>query len=55
LNYRIKRVTETAESNEITLQISSLDMAIYEKVKNELSNRYKTVEISIIDNARVIT
>ena len=55
LNYRIKRVTETSERNEITLQVPSLDMAIYEKIKNELSNRYQTVEISIIDNARVIT
>ena len=55
LNYRVKRVTETSERNEITLQVPSLDMAIYEKVKNELSNRYQTVEISIIDNARVIT
>ena len=55
LNYRIKRVTETSERNEITLQVPSLDMAIYEKVKDGLSNRYQTVEISIIDNARVIT
>ena len=55
LNYRIKRVTETSERNEITLQVPSLDMTTYEKVKNELSNRYQTVEISIIDNARVIT
>ena len=55
LNYRIKRVTETSERNEITLQVPKLDMAIYEKIKNELSNRYQTVEISIIDNARVIT
>ena len=55
LNYRINRVTETSERNEITLQVPSLDMAIYEKVKNELSNRYQIVEISIIDNARVIT
>ncbi len=55
LNYRIKRVTETSERSEITLQVPSLDMAIYEKVKNELSNRYQIVEISIIDNARVIT
>ena len=55
LKYRIKRVTETSERNEITLQVSELDMAIYEKVKTELSNRYQTVEISIIDNARVIT
>ena len=55
LSYRIKRVTETSERNEITLQVPSLDMAIYEKVKDGLSNRYQTVEISIIDNARVIT
>jgi len=55
LNYRIKRVTETSERNEITLQVPRLDMTTYEKVKNELSNRYQTVEISIIDNARVIT
>ena len=55
LNYRIKRVTETSERNEITLQVPELDMATYEKVKTELSNRYQTVEISIIDNARVIT
>ena len=55
LNYRIKRVTETSERNEITLQVPSLDFAIYEKFKHELANRYQTVEISIIDNARVIT
>ena len=55
LNYRVKRVTETSERNEITLQVPKLDMAIYEKVKTELSNRFRTVEISIIDNARVIT
>ena len=55
LNYRVKRVTETSERNEITLQVPKLDMAIYEKIKNELSNRYQTIEISIIDNARVIT
>ncbi|MDB3945728.1 DUF4956 domain-containing protein [Gammaproteobacteria bacterium] len=55
LKYLIKRVTETSERNEITLQVPELDMAIYEKVKTELSNRYQTVEISIIDNARVIT
>jgi uncharacterized membrane protein YhiD involved in acid resistance len=55
LKYRIKRVTETSERNEITLQVPELDMAIYEKVKTELSNRYQTTEISIIDNARVIT
>ena len=55
LKYRIKRVTETSERNEITLQVPELDMVIYEKVKNELSNRYQTVEISIIDNARLIT
>jgi uncharacterized membrane protein YhiD involved in acid resistance len=55
LNYRYKRVTETSERNEITLQVPSLDMTTYEKVKKELSNRYQTVEISIIDNARVIT
>ena len=55
LKYRIKRVTETSERNEITVQVPELDMVIYEKVKNELSNRYQTVEISIIDNARVIT
>ena len=40
---------------EITLQIARLDMVIYEKVKKELTNRYQMVEISIIDNARVIT
>jgi uncharacterized membrane protein YhiD involved in acid resistance len=55
LKYRIKRVTETSERNEITLQVPELDMVIYEKVKTVLSNRYQTVEISIIDNARVIT
>ena len=55
LNYRIKRVTEIDGRTEITLQVPSLDMAIYEKVKTELSSRFRTVEISIIDNARVIT
>ena len=55
LKYRIKRVTEIEGRNEITLQLPNLDMAIYEKVKTELSNRYQTAEISMIDNARVIT
>jgi uncharacterized membrane protein YhiD involved in acid resistance len=55
LRYRVKRVTEIEGRNEITLQVPSLDMAIYEKVKHELSDRYQTSEISIIDNARVIT
>ena len=55
LKYRIKRVTEIAGRHEITLQLPNLDMTAYEKVKKELSSRYQTVEISIIDNARVIT
>jgi uncharacterized membrane protein YhiD involved in acid resistance len=55
LKYRIKRTTEIEGRTEITLQIATLDMAIYEKVKTELSSRYQMVEISIIDNARVIT
>ena len=55
LKYRIKRVTEIEGRSEITLQIARLDMAIYEKVKSELSSHYQTAEISIIDNARVIT
>jgi len=55
LKYRIKRVTETEGRTEITLQVPTLEISIYEKVKHALSNRYQTVEISIIDNARVIT
>jgi len=55
LKYRIKRVTETEGGTEITLQVPTLEISIYEKVKHALSNRYQTVEISIIDNARVIT
>ena len=55
LKYRIKRVTETEGQSEITIQLSKLDMTIYENVKAELSRRYQTIEISIIDNARVIT
>lgn len=55
LKYRLKRVTEIEGRSEITLQITRLDMVIYEKVKKELTNRYQMLEISIIDNARVIT
>ena len=55
LKYRIKRVTETEDQNEITIQLSKLDMTIYEEMKSALSHRYQTVEMSIIDNARVIT
>ena len=55
LKYRIKRVTEAEGQSEITIQLSKLDMTLYEKVKTELSRRYQTIEVSIIDNARVIT
>jgi hypothetical protein len=55
LKYRIKRVTETEGRTEITLQVPTLEISIYEKVKHALSDRYQAVEISIIDNARVIT
>ena len=55
LKYRIKRITEVEGRSEITLQVSTLDMAIYEKVKNKLSKQFDFVEISMIDNARVIT
>ena len=55
LKYRFKRVSEYAGRHEITLQLASLKMPVYEQLKKELNSRYSLVEISIIDNARVIT
>ncbi len=55
LKYKIKRVTEVGDQSEITIQLSSLDLAVYENVKKELLHRYQSIEMSIIDNARVIT
>jgi hypothetical protein len=55
LKYRLKRVTEISGRHEITLQLSKMDMSAYEQLKKKLYADYKSVEISIIDNARVIT
>jgi uncharacterized membrane protein YhiD involved in acid resistance len=55
LKYRLKRVTESAGRHEITLQLAKMDMSVYEQLKKELHRDFKSVEISIIDNARVIT
>ena len=55
LRYRIKRITEDAEQCEITLDVAKFDLAIYERAKEGLQNRYQSLTISIIDNARVIT
>jgi len=55
LKYRLKRITETPGRHEITLQLAKMDMSIFEKLKKKLHSDYKSVDISIIDNARVIT
>ena len=55
LKYRLKRITESAGRHEITLQLAKMDMTVYEQLKKELHRDYKSVDISIIDNARVIT
>ena len=55
LKYRLKRINESIGRHEITLQLSNMDMSIYEQLKKELHRDYKSVDISIIDNARVIT
>jgi len=55
LKYRLKRVNESAGRHEITLQLSNMDMSVYEQLKKELHRDFKSVDISIIDNARVIT
>lgn len=55
LKYRLKRIYESAGRHEITLQLSNMDMAVYEQLKKELHRDFKSVDISIIDNARVIT
>ena len=55
LKYRLKRVNESASRYEITLQLSNMDMSVYEQLKKELHRDFKSVDISIIDNARVIT
>ena len=53
--YRIKRLSEIQSRHEITLQVPNLDMSHYDEFKKEISQRYQEVEISLIDNARVIT
>ena len=55
LHYRLKRVTETRGRHEITLQVPKLDLSAYEKIKLDLMQQFQDVEVSIIDNARVIT
>ena len=53
--YQIKRVTETESRHEVTIELTRLNMANYEDLKEQLSQHYEVSEISIIDNARVIT
>ena len=55
LHYRVKRLTEGGERKELTLEVSKLDMAVYEKVKTQIVDQYGNCEISVIDNSRVIT
>jgi uncharacterized membrane protein YhiD involved in acid resistance len=53
--HRIKQVLETGDSHEISIQIPVLDMRLYESLRKALYAEYNILEISIVDNARVIT
>ena len=55
LLFRLKRVVETDNQYEITLQVPKLDLHVYEGIKKELKKEYGKLEISIVDNVRVIT
>ena len=55
LHYRLKRLNEDGVQKELTLEVSKLDMAVYERVKAQILNEYGNCQISVIDNSRVIT
>ena len=55
LHYRVKRLNEDGARKELTLEVSKLDMAVYESVKTPILNEYGNCQISVIDNSRVIT
>jgi uncharacterized membrane protein YhiD involved in acid resistance len=55
LKYRLKRIMESEGRHEVTLQLAKMDMDAYEQLKTNLYRDYKSVDISMIDNARVIT
>ena len=54
LNFKIKRIHES-DVSEITLQLNKLDVSKYEIFKNKLKTKYSNVEISMVDNSRLIT
>jgi len=53
--YRFKRIVEVSDRHEVTIEVPNLDMSAYEKTKRAIDDRFNIIEISIIDNARVIT
>lgn len=55
LHYRVKRLNEDGARKELTLEVSKLDMVVYERVKTQIVDHYGNCEISVIDNSRVIT
>ena len=53
--YKIKRIYETEENVEILIEASSIDIQIFEKISNDIKKLGLKSEISITDNARIIT
>jgi len=53
--HRIKQVLEADGVHDISVQIPVLDMTLYESLRKALYEQYNVREISIVDNARVIT
>ena len=55
LKSKIKRIVETDGRYEITLELKKLEIPEYDAVKKDLKELYKDIEISVMDNSRVIT
>jgi hypothetical protein len=55
LNSKLKRFVEVAGRYEITIELTKLDLLVYDSLRKELKEKFKNIEISIMDNSRVIT
>jgi len=53
--HRIKQVLYSDDMHDITIQIPALDIVLYDRLRKALFDRYNVTEISVVDNARVIT
>jgi hypothetical protein len=54
LRSTIKRVVDTAEHHEVTLEVDRINTEDYDLLKRELLQRFPSLQISLVDNARVV-